>query len=434
MAWRLKNQTALNRKKKLAAALILLLAVCVFFVAVSAWQEWFWFSSPSVILTVGIPGARDAVSGQFAVEQQIAVDLENRMNQLLSDQGQIVAWYRLAGRTGQPPAEKSAAALALDQVRYGQYLLEQHDKKRFTAWWNGFRSIWRTADGDYQGSLDLHEPEASRLATDWLRANLLVARLLAQSCTIWPDQTRLDDLAALSQEIRADLANDAPTDQVAVVPTAGPVLDPGATPTPKPEAAPTPPADEGIALHVLRLSSIDLFAMQSLAQIDDAWAELYDRYLTIVLNGYLGDALPLYAWAWQPDTGGYLPFEGAQPNIDTEEAILTIMHLCEIGHIPQRSISWIRDQLYNQSALYMSYHTGQGVASDNRECIVAYAMVARIARIIQDENLYNSAINRLLWHQATSRTSAALSAIFRQEDGSVFVWADDNVWALLALR
>jgi hypothetical protein len=434
MALRLKNKTASHRKKQLLAVIALLLAVCAFFVAISAWQEWFWFSRPSLVLSVGFPGADASGSGQFAADQRIADDLENRMNRLLSDQGQLVAWYRLAGRTGQPPAEQSTAALALDQVRYGQYLLEQNDKKRFIAWWNGFRSGWRTPEGDFQGSHDLQDHEASRSATDWLRVNLLVARLLAQSCTLWPDQVRLDDLAALSQQIRTDLADGAPTDQVAVVPTAGPVLDPGATPTPKPEITPTQPVEAGIELSVLRLSSIDLFAMQALAQIDEDWIELSDRYLALVLNGYLGDALPLFAWAWQPETGGYLPFQGAQPSIGTEEAILTILHLCEIGHIPQRSISWIRDQLYNQSALYMSYHTGQGVATDSRECIVAYAMVARIARIIQDENLYNSAVNRLLWHQATSQTSAALSAIFRQEEGSIYVWAGDNVWALLALN
>lgn len=432
MALRLKKQIP-RRKKQLAALLALLLAGALL-IAVSAWQNWLWFRQPAVLTPVGFPGSAIDSIGRYVAGQTDADAMQKKIDQLLSDQGGLAAWYRLAGRTGIPQAERSTVLLALDQARYGQYLLEQQDKKGFAIWWEGFRSAWRMPEGSYRGGIDLTGQDLSLADTDWLRVNLLVARLLVQSCAIWPDQDRYADLRQLSGLLLTDLTAGSPADQTAVVPTAAPVPDPGATPTPKPAVTPTPAVDAGIRLNVLRLASIDLFAMNALAQIDPAWEKLSDTYLTCILDGYLGDALPLYAWAWQPDTGGYLPFQGSQPQIDTEEAILTVLHLCEVGQIPEKSIAWIRDRLYNESALYVAYHTGQGVAADSRESLASYAMVARIARSIGDENLYDSAVRRLLWHQATSRTSAALAAIFRQEQDAIFVWASDNIWALLAVH
>jgi hypothetical protein len=62
-------------------------------------------------------------------------------------------------------------------------------------------------------------------------------------------------------------------------------------------------------------------------------------------------------------------------------------------------------------------------------------MTARIARITGDGLLYRAAVDRLLWHQATSQTSPALSAVLRQAaDGADYVGAHDNLWGLLARR
>ena len=82
----------------------------------------------------------------------------------------------------------------------------------------------------------------------------------------------------------------------------------------------------------------------------------------------------------------------------------------------------------------MSYHIAQGQATSSEECLVGYALTARIARIVGDRRLYDAAANRLQWHLATSQTSQVRGAIFRQTaDGLITMTAEDNVWALLAL-
>lgn len=414
--------------------LAFLLAIALL-ISLSAWFDLFWFA-PQTSFSKESPGAATEDVKDYTLDQMTADQIETKMWQLLADDQKLVAWYRLPGQTENPPAEKSTVALAMDQLRYGQYLLEQRNQKRFKSWWTDFRSDWLDSSGICYGSLSRSDQAGwtGSLSDDRLRANLHAARVLLLSCALWPDDARLSDLSRLSDLILQDLAGKTPTDDVAVVPKAKPIFDPGATPTPKPTVTPTPSPDESVKLSVLRLASIDLFAMKSLIQLDSSWQAVYDQNLQRVEEGFLGDDLPLFSYAYQPETDGYVPFDGSLPFIDTEEAILTILHLCEVGRVPQKSISWIRNQMYNEGAIYQSYHAGQGTAPEPVECLPAYAMIARIARIIKDEDLYRATTNRLLWHQATSQKSVALHAIFRTEsDGSLFVYAKDNTWALLSI-
>lgn len=412
--------------------LVLLPVVLGGLTAVAAWQNWLWFRETGPGLAVGRPGAAETAPA-LVESAATARDLEARLLLLLQSDGSLTAWYRLADRTGVVQAEQAEERHAEDQIRYGQYLLEQRRSKEFRQWWQTFRAAWLD-----QAGLCLCSPRlttAGVTADDSLRVHFMLARLLAQSVSIWPDQGRVSDLQRLSNHLLNNLAGGLPADSLAAVPTAGPVPDPGATPTPKPTATPTPAPDERLRLEVLRLASIDLFAVRELAALDPLWQAYAVDLLDLVLQGYLGDDLPLFAWAVRQDGSGIIPFAGNQPAIDTEEAMLTLLHLCEIGQAPPRSISWIKDQLLNQRAIYTQYHAAQGTALGNQECLPAYAMIARMARILQDDTLYRLAVERLLWHQATSTRSAALSALFRQEDsGQIMVWASDNTWALLALR
>jgi hypothetical protein len=187
-------------------------------------------------------------------------------------------------------------------------------------------------------------------------------------------------------------------------------------------------------LSILRLASIDLYAMRQLALLDQRWQNLFDRSLVVAGGGYISDNLPLYALGYDTSQKGYLPFSGDAPAVDTEEALLTILHLTEIDRENPRSLSWIKDQIFNQKKVCVSYHVIQGQAFDETESIAGYAIIARIARIKGDRELYDAAIGLLLWHQATSQRSEALSALYRQDaEGLIQVRASDNTWALLAI-
>ena len=395
-----------------------------------------WFGIPKLQLSIGMPGSSTGTSAEFRLQETIAADLEERMLILLrsSSSNNLAAWYQPAGRLGKPAAIQAADYLAADQLRYGQYLLEQGKRQAFINWWQDFCLSFLTRESTIAGSLAVRE-SADYQTSDFWRNNLAALRLLAQSCVKWPDRQRQAELKNLSGVLLSMSAAGIPADFAAIVPTAAPTLNPAATPTPKPQATPTPSAADEPSLDVLRLASLDLYTMQQLAQLDIAWQAHYEHYLPIVRDGYLGDRLPLYAFGYDENQQGYLPFTGDSPAADTGEALLTVLHLCEAGQEVTRSLSWIRDQLYNEKAIYTAYHIAQGSAASTEECVPAYAIVARIARIIDDPDLYAAAVGRLLWHQATSQRSEVLSLVFRQDQaGLIRVLAEDNTWALLAIR
>ncbi len=405
---------------------LLFFIIALFFV-LAAWQGWFFFAKPAGF-QITFPGKKVAEKPAFYKLADQAGPIEKKMMQMLGDSDFLLQWYRPVSLAGKIPAEKSQTALLLDQVHYGQYLLEQGRKKAFLGWWNKLEQDW-PRQAEY---LAWQNPPVAAEAGDQIghvAANLALVRLLSQSLTLWPDNGRLDRLAEISQLLWHDLASQGVTEQLEV-PAITQVPDLAATPTPK-----APGQEQLLVLDVLPLAALDLFALQALASFDDKWQTVYDTYLTIVEAAYLDDQLPLFAYAYDPASNSYLPFAGSAAFVDTESALLIMLHLAECGRAPDRSIAWIRDQFYNESAIYVSYHAVQGTAADQEESVLAYALLARLARIIEDQALYEAAVQRLLWHQLTNPASEAQSLIFTQQtDGSALVYTYDNVWALLALN
>jgi hypothetical protein len=417
-------------KRRKAAWIILPLAAAGAVVLLLGWILG-WFEKPSPALQISTPGAAEGPASRFYLDPLSVDDLQSQVKKLLTGAGQngLASWYRPANRTGIPPAARSGLYLAADQLRYGQFVLEQGERQEFLNWWQSFSQVYIVADGSVRSSTG--ETGPADQFPDW-RVNSQAMRLLAQSCSLWPDNKRLAALRRLSDRMIRLASQSGPADFLALVPTPAPVPDPAATPTPKP-AVTAQPEKPALPLKVLRLASLDLFAMQQMTQVDPRWQDLSARYLQIVDGGYIGDALPLYGLAYDPAQNGYLPFDGDIPVIDAEEALLTILHLTEIGQENPRSLSWIRDQIYNQKAIYKAYHVTQGQPAEKIECVEAYAIVARIARIKEDRELYDAALALLLWHQATGSKSEVKSAIYSQDkDGLIEIWASDNTWALLA--
>lgn len=420
-------------KKRIIVLALSLLLLAAALIGLAIWQG--WFSQPAVKMNVSMPGSVSGDAAEYRLDYQLSDQLRWRMETLLKsdENGLLASQYQLAGRFGEPAALLSTDYLANDQLLFGQYLLEQDDQRGFSDWWLNFGKTFQAVNGLIRSRAGQTDEEMTA-DDDFLRVNLTAVRLLAQSCSRWPDTARQNALQQHSDRLLELCGQGFQNDFAAKLPLPVPTLDPGATPTPKPAISPSV-SDNGLILPVLRLASVDLFTLQQLAVLDARWQSLYDRYLPVLQNGYLGDDLPLYALGINQTAGSYLYFTGDSPSINTEEALTTLLHLCETGQDQERSLNWLRDQMFNQHAIYLSYHVAQGQPTSDQESLKAYAIVARIARIKGDRDLYDAAVNRLLWHQATSKTSEALSAVFRTDStGIVYVIASDNAWALLSLR
>ena len=424
VSWPRKNKHVHIYIISASAVLILLVLGLV------AWRLG-WFSPASAVVQIGLPGSSDETSVALRVSQADAVDLESKMVKLLTeDESDLLAlYYRQEGQYGLVPDEQSAILVALDQLLYGQYLIEQGRRTSFEDWWADYIAVFQTDDGFFK--TDMNGPEGFT-DDDWWRVNLTTLRVLAQSVAVWPDHARQTMMQNLSDELLDLAGSSIAPDADAAVPTTAPITDFAATPTPKPSVTQAAPAPSSVP--VLRLATLDLYLMQQMSVLDSRWQILYDRYLQVVQDGYISDDLPLFAYGYSVDSGAYVNYSGVTPNLDVEESLLVLLHLCEVGAGNDLSINWLRSQLLNNGAIYERYHIALGTSADSSECIPAYAIAARIARIIGDQTLYDAAVDRLLWHQATSLTSTVRYAIFREDDQQqIFIYSWDNAWAFAGI-
>jgi hypothetical protein len=396
-----------------------------------------WLKPSLTARPFGRPGAADssAVSGLMADEDTSTMLRSQFLNRLNTPVG-FRAWYQQADRSNGTEAAVASNLLAGDQLRYGAWLIEQDYRGDFLTWWSNFRQAFMSSDGlvlaeRTLGAEDVLNENDLAAAISW-PDSLTCLRILGQAYERWPERLLDQAERALSDRLLQLMEHGLTADRQIAVPTSAPTQDPGATPTPKPAATPTP-APAGPQQGLLQLASLDLLTLRALIALDNRWQAIYDQSIELVKSGYLDDNLPLYALGWLPGNKGYLMFAGSQPVVDTEQSIAVILHLAEIGQAEPRSLSWIKERLFNDRALYKSYHLAQGQPTSSEECLPAYAMVARIARITGDQSLYLKAVERLSWHLATSSTSDVRGAIFRQDGQEIIrIFALDNTWAMLA--
>lgn len=183
----------------------------------------------------------------------------------------------------------------------------------------------------------------------------------------------------------------------------------------------------------LALTSLDLETFRILSSIDGKYQMLYDNALQVLQSAMISEDLPLYALGYSESAGGYVNFSGEKPQIDLVSSLKVILHLAEAGEESPSSILWIKEKLYNDGILYQSYNILSG-SEAGTEAEDAYGLVLQIARVTDDADLYAAALTCLERNLATSYTSEARYAIFRQMDESrIVLYAKDNLQARLGM-
>lgn len=214
-----------------------------------------------------------------------------------------------------------------------------------------------------------------------------------------------------------------------------------ATPTPLPTGADQDIVDvaegevsTGGSFSTVALAALDLNVFRMLGSLDSRYIPLYDSALKILTEGVVSESLPLYAVGYSQASGGYVYYFGEKISADLVSSLKVTLHLAEAGAVPAPTILWLKQQLYNEAALYGYYDLINGLAVDEVPAIEAYGLVLQIARVTDDADLYSKTMSRLEANLATSSSSPARNSIFRQVDGSrVAVYAGDNLAALLGV-
>lgn len=179
--------------------------------------------------------------------------------------------------------------------------------------------------------------------------------------------------------------------------------------------------------NVTTLCYLDLYALKLFSLFDDKWNDVYTKSLEIINNGYISDELPLYRKYYD----GNIEIFDNEENIDTLLSILVILNKAEVNEDISKSVDWIKERLKYIGYISTSYNINT-LDESKIESTSIYANIAQIAKVINDEELYNMAINKMKNFQVINEKSNIYGSFGNEQTEDVYSY--DNLNALLAFR
>lgn len=153
--------------------------------------------------------------------------------------------------------------------------------------------------------------------------------------------------------------------------------------------------------------------------------EKYLQYqYEILKNGYLSDDFPFYQAQYDYKIEQYVQ----KDKINVIESLLSILYLAEIGKAKPESIQYIKERV-TTGTLYNTY-TPEGEVVDKSQSAASYAIVAMIAKEINDDFLYKQSMKILKNYQIMNPKSPIYGGIGNPTSLDVFSY--NNLMALLA--
>ncbi|MFD1671503.1 glycosyl hydrolase family 8 [Agrilactobacillus yilanensis] len=153
-------------------------------------------------------------------------------------------------------------------------------------------------------------------------------------------------------------------------------------------------------------------------------SKVYQRQLKVVKGGYLGDVFPLYAASFNWKTNQY-----AQKNLNTSEALETLLHLSEVGALKKTSRHWLAQQIQHQSLT--NGYTINGVSVNNNQSSANYALAAMIFANVNDEKHYHQAM-KIVWSSQIKNNSSGFNGGLSQAANKSYSF--NNLTALTAAQ
>lgn len=180
---------------------------------------------------------------------------------------------------------------------------------------------------------------------------------------------------------------------------------------------------DGAAADTLTLCNADFGTLSLLGEYDDRWRRVLRAALRVVRSGYLGDAFPLYCASYSYSQVGI-----SRRDIDGVQALLTALHLAEIGCCPPETAEFIRERV-TEGVLWGCYSV-DGRPKSEVQSTALYALAAQLGAELGDEQLRRAALARMQDFRVEDPSSplygAYADAVTRQ------VCSFDNLCALQA--
>lgn len=179
--------------------------------------------------------------------------------------------------------------------------------------------------------------------------------------------------------------------------------------------------------NVTTLCYLDLYGMDILSLFDESWNSIYDKSLEIINNGFIRNDLPLYRKFYDGDKEDYDNEEKA----DTLLSLLVILNKAEVNEDISKSVNWLKNRLKEYGYISTTYDI-KTMEESKIESTSIYANLSLIAKVINDEELYDLAINKMRNFQVLNTESDIYGAFGYEASNEVYSY--DNLNALLAFR
>jgi predicted small lipoprotein YifL len=170
------------------------------------------------------------------------------------------------------------------------------------------------------------------------------------------------------------------------------------------------------------LAYYDLATLKYFESVSKKERGYYQKQLKLVQKGYLGDIFPLYAPSFDWKTEQY-----GTENLNTSEALITVLHLAEIGKMKPETLSWLKMQIDNKK-LYNSYTTAGAIANHDQST-GNYALVAMIFAKNDNQEYYQKAMDLVWKSQVQSKKSKIYGALGDAKSNDAYSF--NNLLALL---
>lgn len=355
---------------------------------------------------------------------------------LIDDNGFLIEDFNVEWIEGKADFNYSTNLLFSDQIKLLSFYVRQNDKRSFARLYGSINDKFMDERGLFAEYVDTQSINGKGLTEILVYEQIYYARVLLEGYSVFKNKRYYDMAENISKLILPLCQKDniVPSKIMIALPPPSPTPDFAATPTPKPEITPVIPPEDITYLSVTDLSKIDLYALLLLSQIDTAWNGIYDNTLAIIKNSYMQGDFSYFRPAYDVTTKTYIPFTGDAPLFVTAQQVRIMSALAETGEINYPAFSYMKQILLNTNNLFATYQIPSGTPGTQAQSIEGYSLLAKLSRIVEDEQVYNACIEKIFWNTATSPTSPIFGLVFEREDeNSVKVNSGDVVSSLLSL-
>ena len=169
---------------------------------------------------------------------------------------------------------------------------------------------------------------------------------------------------------------------------------------------------EGEYASRFTLCYADLEAMQLLAEKGGKFEKAYKKAESVLEGGRISEEFPLY-YSWY----NYSRRRYEKDDLNTAEAMVTLLHLARQDKLPDNSIQWLKGKISTDGIKARYSIDGQVVDGYDYESSAVYALVAMIAREAGDDILEGQAL-RKMEKMRIADISLEYNGAFGMADGS----------------